>query len=178
MRKNTNIGAVLFGILIGIFFTSLAVFTFSTSEITLKIPGTKTRLAAATATPAAEPIALQEPRFDFYTELTKNATEATPATIPNNPNPAATDLKTSIKAINGYLLQIGSYKKNIAADGLKAKLTLNGFDAKIERLKLLDGEIRYRLMLGPYKTEKQAKGMQQQLKSLDVESLLVPKYAA
>lgn len=174
MRKNTNIGAVMFGILIGIFFTSLAVFTFSTSEITLKIPGTKPKLTAISITPK-EPITLQEPRFDFYTELTKNSTETTPTPTPVQTN---TDLKSPIKAINGYLLQIGSYKKNIAADGLKAKLTLNGFDAKIERLKLLDGEIRYRLMLGPYKTEKQAKALQQQLKSLDVESLLVPKYEA
>lgn len=173
MRKNTNIGAVMFGILIGIFFTSLAVFTFSTSEITLKIPGTKPRLTAINTTPVT-PIAVQEPRFDFYTELTKNNTE----TVPNSPVQTDTDLKSPPKAINGYLLQIGSYKKNIAADGLKAKLTLNGFDAKIERLKLLDGEIRYRLMLGPYKTEKQAKALQQQLKSLDVESLLVPKYEA
>jgi len=175
MRKNTNISAVLFGILIGIFFTSLAVFMFSTSEIKLKIPGTKTKLAATISTPT-EPVVLQEPRFDFYTELTKNSTEA----IPNINIPAQneTDLKTPTKAINSYLLQIGSFKKNIAADGLKAKLTLNGFDAKIERLKLLDGEIRYRLMLGPYKTEKQAKVLQQQLKVLDVESLLVPKYEA
>jgi len=173
MRKNTNISAVMFGILIGIFFTSLAVFMFSTSEIKLKIPGTKTKLVTTIAMPA-EPIALQEPRFDFYTELTKNNAE----TISTPSIQMATDLKSPTKAIDGYLLQIGSYKKNIAADGLKAKLTLNGFDAKIERLKLLDGEIRYRLMLGPYKNEKQAKVMQQQLKSLDVESLLIPKYAA
>lgn len=173
MRKNTNIGAVMFGILIGIFFTSLAVFMFSTSEIKLKIPGTKTKLATTIDTPT-EPIALQEPRFDFYTELTKNNVE----TIPTTQVKITTDLKSTTKAINGYLLQIGSYKKNIAADGLKAKLTLNGFDAKIERIKLLDGEIRYRLMLGPYKNEKQAKVIQQQLKSLDVESLIVHKYAA
>jgi cell division protein FtsN len=174
MRKNTNIGAVMFGILIGIFFTSLAVFMFSTSEIKLKIPGTKTTLTTPQPTAPAEPIALQEPRFDFYTELTKNNTEI----IPNNSTQAQPDLKNPIKTINGYLLQIGSYKKNSAADGLKAKLTLNGFDAKIERVKLLDGELRYRLMLGPFKTEKQAKAMQQQLKFLDVDSLLVPKYAA
>ncbi len=176
MRKNTNIRAVLFGILIGIFFTSLAVFMFSTSEIRLKIPGTKTKLIATTDMPVTtDPIALQEPRFDFYTELTKTNIEITPN---NPPIQTVTDLKLPTKTINGYLLQIGLYKKNIAADGVKAKLTLNGFDAKIERIKLLDGEIRYRLMLGPYKTEKQAKVMQQQLKSLDVESLLVPKHEA
>ncbi len=173
MRKTTNIGAILFGVLIGVFFTSLAVFMLSTSDIILKIPGTKVKLES-TMLEVAEPIALQEPRFDFYTELTKNSIEATP----NNTGQNEDDLKFPKKTINGYLLQIGSFKKNVAADGLKAKLTLNGFNAKIEQIKLLDGEIRYRLMLGPYKTEQQAKVLQKQLKFLDVESLLVPKYEA
>lgn len=173
MRKTTNIGAVLFGILIGVFFTSLAVSMFSTSDIKLKIPGTNPKVAY-TVLEATRPIALQEPRFDFYTELTKNNTEVTLSNQVQN----EVHLKLPIKAINGYLLQIGSFKKNVAADGLKARLTLNGFNAKLEQLKLINGEIRYRLTLGPYKTERQAKQLQQQLKALEVESLLVPKYEA
>jgi cell division protein FtsN len=173
MRKNTNIRATLFGILIGVFFTSLTVFMCSTSDITLKIPGIKLR-ESVTTTVNAEPVALQEPRFDFYTELAKND----PEIAPNSPIKTNTDLKSPTKTINGYLLQIGSFKKNVAADGLKARLTLNGFDAKIERLKLLNGEIRYRLMLGPYKTEKQAKALQRQLQVLDIESTVAPKYEA
>ena len=73
MRKNTNIGSMLFGILIGIFFTSLTVFMLSTSNITLKIPGTKTIVEPmALVTPEPTTLQQKEPRFDFYTELTKN----------------------------------------------------------------------------------------------------------
>lgn len=175
MRKNTNIGSMLFGILIGIFFTSLTVFMLSTSNITLKIPGTKTIVEPmALVTPEPTPLQQKEPRFDFYTELTKNIE---PVSI-NSPNQNDTDLKSATKPINGYLLQIGLFKKNSSADGLKAKLTLDGFNTKIERIKLLDGEIRYRLTLGPYKTENQAKILQQRLKALEIECLLVPQYEA
>jgi Cell division protein len=80
-------------------------------------------------------------------------------------------LKSAPKPINGYVVQIGSFKKNTDADAVKAKLTLNGFNAKIEPIKLLDGEVRHKVILGPFKTEKQAQLMQQQLKTLKIDSI-------
>jgi hypothetical protein len=76
----SNFKFLLFGILIGIFSTSLIVFIFSTTAITLKLPIGNSESNVKVAqdnTAVVEPEQLeqaeviQEPRFDFYTELTK-----------------------------------------------------------------------------------------------------------
>lgn len=178
LPKSPNWGSLLFGILIGVFATGLIVFMFSTSDITLKIPTGKTKNKSDPGTivqntPQPDPVVAQEPRFDFYTELTKN----TPDPSPLQPVKEDSDLKSTPKAINGYLVQAGPFKRNADADAIKATLTLNGFAAKVEPIKLRDGEVRHRVMLGPYPTEKNAQLLQQKLKSLEIDSVLVQKYA-
>lgn len=161
-----NFSTLLFGILIGIFASCLTLFMFATSDITLKIPAI--RLAKAKPTVEAKPTEIavkeREPRFDFYTELAKN--EPTPVL----------DLKSKPKTIHGYLVQVGSYRKVADADALKAKLTLNGYAAKIEPVKQRDGEIWQRVLIGTFKNEQHAKALQQQLKTIDIDSILVLKY--
>lgn len=173
-----NFGTLMFGILIGVFATSLVVFLFSPTAITLKIPtndsnsGVQTaanNAQAATTTQTAEaPTAIQETRFDFYSELTKNIPENTPPPA----NIVGSDLKLPPKAIDSYIVQAGIFRKNAEADAIKAKLALNGFSAKIEAIKLVDGEVRHRIMLGPFKSEKQAQALQQQLKDIEIESIV------
>lgn len=165
-----NFGTLVYGILIGIFASCLTLFMFATSDITLKIPNLQLAKAKqnepnATAPIRAESKVVPEPRFDFYTELTKNETEA------------VKDLKSPTKTINGYIVQAGSFKKIGDADALKARLTLNGFAAKIEAVPQRDGEVWHRVVLGTYKTEQNAKSLQQKLKALEIDSTLVLKYA-
>ena len=178
----SNFKVLLFGILIGIFATSLVVFMFSTTAITLKIPTNITKTSVkntenSNSEPVATPVqlepvaAIQEPRFDFYTELTKNTPDSNTNTAASPPNMNNNDLKSTPKPINGYVVQVGSFKKNTDADSLKAKLTLNGFNAKIEPMRLLDGEIRHKGILGPFKTEKHAQLLQQKLKALEIDSI-------
>lgn len=166
-----NFSTLLFGILIGIFASCLTVFMFATSDITLKIPtilqaNAKTKIL----TPVKQEIVVakekQQPHFDFYTELAKN-----------EPNPPVLDLKSKPKTIHGYLVQAGSFRRIADADALRAKLTLNGYAAKVEPIKQRDGEVWQRVLLGTFKTEQNAKALQQQLKILDIESVLVLKYA-
>jgi cell division protein FtsN len=193
-----NWGSMFFGVLVGIFATSLVVFTFATSDITLRIPTSSAKKAHTVAksasqssetTPARlakatdEPTTLSEPRFDFYTELTKNAAENQPTIVSKavgpslaTNKPATLDLKSTPKAINGYLVQAGHFRKGSDADAIRAKLALNGFETKVVAAKERDGEMWHRIMLGPVKTELQAKELQKKLKNLEVESILVLKY--
>lgn len=167
-----NFGTLVFGILIGIFASCLTLFMFATADITLKIPAlplakAKTNTVAVVAQ-KAEP-APQEPRFDFYTELTKN--EAAEPTAKESKG-----LNSKPKTINGYILQAGLYRKAADADALRAKLTLNGYTAKIETVKQRNGETWQRVTLGSFKTEQAAKALQQQLRSIDIDSNLITKY--
>lgn len=164
-------GSLLFGMLIGIFITSLIVFMFSTSDITLKIPTGRKQVISDTLaskdTNQTEVVQQQqEPRFDFYTELAKNTPSSTPPP----------DLKSTTKTINGYVVQAGLFKKGSDADALKAKLTLSGYEAKIEKFRQRDGELWHRVVLGPYKNENVAKVLITRLKKLEVDAVLMLKY--
>jgi cell division protein FtsN len=170
LPKIPNFSTLLFGILIGIFASCLTVFMFATSDITLKIPTVrqangKTQILAPVKQEIVAAKEKHQPHFDFYTELAK--TEPTPVL----------DLKSKPKTIHGYLVQAGSFRRTADADALKAKLTLNGYAAKVEPIKQRDGEVWQRVILGTFKTEQNAKALQQQLKILEIESVLVLKYA-
>ncbi|HSX19843.1 MAG TPA: SPOR domain-containing protein [Gammaproteobacteria bacterium] len=164
--KLPNFGAMTFGFLLGVFATCLTVFMLSTNDITLKIPThSKKPLQLAAAKPVAAPKPVQEPRFDFYTELAKN----------NNDAPVG--LKSTPKTIHGYIVQAGSFRRSSDADALRAKLTLNGYVPKVDAIKQTDGEILHRVLLGTFKNEHNAKATQEKLKTLNINSTLVLNYA-
>lgn len=170
-------GSFFLGVLSGILVTSLIYFKFATNEVTLQLPNSKSMQEtleptppdlAAQQAPAKQP-AQQAPQFDFYRELTKN--EEQPAN-----KAKVLDLKSAPKAINGYLVQAGSFKQRADADTLKATLALNGIGANIESAKLSDGNIWYRVLVGPYNTASAAKAQQKTLKPFARDSIIVHRY--
>jgi cell division protein FtsN len=185
--KVPNLGAIVLGVVGGIGLTSFVFYMFSTSSITLQIPvPTSTPAELTVASNATEVKAnakhsdtntavastKHEPRFDFYTELTKSSHD----TNQEKPAKLATlDLKSATKPINAYLVQAGVFSKRSEADALKAKLTLNGLEAKIEISKQEGGSFLHRVILGPFKTEASANEHKQILKSFEVDEVLVLK---
>jgi cell division protein FtsN len=185
-----NWGSFTLGLFIGIILTSVVFFYFSTSDITLKIPAKASGHQSAvpaqkTVNPALKSgkskhlqtdtnIAtkqIPEPRFDFYTELTKNSNE----TNTQKPSkPAILDLKSAPMPIHKYLVQAGSFKNRDDADALKAKLTLNGLDAKIQ-IAQLGGELWHRVVVGPYKNEALAVEQKHLLSALDLNDAVILK---
>lgn len=185
--KLPNVGSLFLGVLTGIGVTCLLISTFATKDITLKIPVKSAKPkaitqhnisanpidVAAVESPKAEiPTTPQEPRFDFYTELTRTSHEAN-AELQHKSH--VLDLKTAAKPIDRYVVQAGSFKRRSDADALKATLTLNGFDARIEMTKI-DDAIWHRVVLGPFKTEALAREQKQLLKTIEVEGILVLKH--
>lgn len=172
--RKTNTSALLLGILVGVFSTCMIVLIFSTSNITLKMPSNKSKTEKTNKLVAGNlttPKAIQEPHFDFYTELAKTNSDTVAVTV------SSADLKSTEKPIARYIVQAGCFKKITDADAIKAKLMLNGYAAKIEMIKGRDGASCNQVMLGTFKTEKNAKTIQKQLKDIEVNSTIVHKYA-
>lgn len=188
-----NLGSVFIGFFIGIAVSSIVFFYFSPSDLTLKIPSNATRettnkvatkqsktaseakqqATAPEAVDEQEVVAKQrpEPRFDFYTELTKNSHE----TALNPAKAPVLDLKSSPTPINKYLVQVAAFKNRSDADAMKAKLTLNGMDAKVQIAKLDDGMTWHRVVIGPFKNETLAAEQKDMLRTLNINAALVLK---
>lgn len=174
-----NWGSFALGVLVGILITTFIYFKFATSEVTLKLPTSKTAHKPQTAPKAmaqkieSDPPVNQDtqakPHFDFYNELTKNSHA--------NNKSSVLDLKSRPKAINGYLVQTGSFRKRADAEAMKAELALNGIITSIETAKLSDGEIWHRVLTGPYADEKTAKSQQLSLRPFASDSIIVHRYA-
>lgn len=175
--KMPNWGSFAFGVIVGVILTSLIYFKFATSEVTLKIPNSKTmhhqheeaipvpEHANIAQTPAEPP----QPQFDFYNELTKESHSSNKT--------KALDLKSGPKPINGYLVQAGSFKKRADAESLRAELALNNIVTSIETAKLNDGNVWYRVLTGPFSNEPAALAQQKALKAFAKDSIIVHRYA-
>ena len=88
-----------------------------------------------------------EPTFEFYNILPNKEVDisawVTKETEKENANPSDEE--------GNYILQVGSFKQYKAADQVKARLALLGFQAHIET-GVINGEGTYRVRIGPYKT--------------------------
>lgn len=162
-----NFGAMFFGFLMGVFSSCLLIYMFATNDITLKLPtiGSKKKDMVVSSSKVVAKKETPEPRYDFYTELAKSETSQ------------VQDLKKPIQTINGYRVQVGSFRKAADAEAMRAKLTLNGYSAVIEQNKKANGELLHCVLLGTYAQEQQAKAIQSKLKALAIDSTLVLKYA-
>jgi cell division protein FtsN len=92
-------------------------------------------------------IAIPEPTFEFYNILPNREVDisawVTKETEKENTRPSDEE--------GNFILQVGSFKQYKAADQVKARLALLGFQAHIES-GVINGEGTYRVRIGPYKT--------------------------
>lgn len=197
MPAITNWESLIVGFLTGIFVASLAFFYLFSPSTTVNVPQKSPSITTKEKVNVSEHVAVNttdktqknseltkiettiaaktvEPRFDFYTELTKNSHHSNIAKSDVAP---VLDLKSPAKPINKYLVQAGAFKNRAEADALKATLTLNGVDAKIQIAKLDDGAVWNRVVLGPFKSEAVASEQKQLLRTLEIESAMILKQA-
>jgi len=105
--------------------------------------------------------------YDFYTMLPKNDLQ----TSRNTDKEKSSDNNS---ATTQYQLQIGSFSKYEEADHLKAQLILQGYNASIQKHPSA-GMKRYRVVIGPFNTAKEASAEQQRLSKNDIKSILLPR---
>lgn len=101
-----------------------------------------------------------KPKLDFYTVLPRIE-----RIIPDDPVPREKK-KTAVKNDKAwYVLQVASYQGFNDADRLKAQLTINGFDAAVQKVTIED-KVYYRVRLGPYDNQRKLKNVKQALGEL------------
>ncbi len=152
---------ILIGIVLGLAIAGGVAWTIQKSPgqfMESEKPAEKSTLEKAvpekTAAPApAAGVGEGGPRFDFYTELTKQD-----ATLPGQKggtealSPEDKSVPASIKAAQEiYFLQAGSFSSAEDADKLKAKLAMLGMEASVQIATIPDKGVVHRVRLGPYK---------------------------
>jgi cell division protein FtsN len=146
-------------------------------------------------------IAKQEaPRFDFYTLLPNMTVEvpdiqepiqekrlSTSAAISNvakasvdkptvdKPNRHLAESAPAVENNHSFIIQAGSFKQHSQAEELKALLTLNGFEASVQTVKIDDGDLWYRVYLGPFQNKNLALSTQTKLEAAQSINSLILK---
>jgi cell division protein FtsN len=121
---------------------------------------------AADKVPVPEPTA-KIPKYDFYTILPEIETVLPDkeTSAARKPGGAATPANVS------YVLQAASFARFEDADHLKAKLTLNGLVAHIQKI-VIEGKGEYhRVRLGPYSNLDELDAADQRLRALGIRGL-------
>lgn len=102
------------------------------------------------------------PRFEFYDVLPEHEVKVNSRTVADDTNlPPGADANlqaeldnpvstAAVTAPGTYLLQVGSFRDQREAEGLKAHLALLGMSAHVERATLNANDVWYRVRLGPF----------------------------
>lgn len=107
----------------------------------------------------------------------KPQSASTPTHITTQPSVTTTTTTPMRKERNKahkalYLLQAGMFKHPKVADELKAKLILQGFSTKVQKIEVQDG-CWFRVLLGPYATEALALEQKKRLATQKINSTVV-----
>lgn len=105
---------------------------------------------------------IPKPKLDFYTVLPKIERII--------PDPVPTESKDEEKEEEKvwYVLQAASYESFNDADRLKARLTINGFDATVQKVTIQDKGVYFRVRLGPFSSKRKLKNVKQQLEEMGI----------
>lgn len=122
---------------------------------------------ATDKTPAAEAPAARIPKYDFYTILPEIETVLPEKESAATSRPAGAAPPADVS----YVLQAASFARFEDADRLKAKLTLNGLVAHIQKV-VIEGKGEYhRVRLGPYNNLNELDAADQRLRKLGIRGL-------
>lgn len=118
-----------------------------------------------------------KPRFDFYTILPEmEVVVPDPVDEPKSPKVetkgVAESTAVSTDASVGYMLQMGSFRKYVDADRLKASLALVGIQAEIQKVSIKGGDVFHRVRSGPY-DRAQVNALRTKLKQKKISSLVI-----
>jgi cell division protein FtsN len=106
--------------------------------------------------------------YDFYSMLPNFE-----VVVPEKERDVKRDLPTAkIEKPGSYVLQAGSYRNEGDAGRVARQLTLQGIDAKVQRV-ALDTDVWFRVRVGPISDLAQLNKVRHQLQSADVDALVI-----
>lgn len=123
--------------------------------------------------------AVPKPEFQFYTILPemevvipdeeilppKSVKPQPAATTPSKPQPAAKK--------EAFILQMGSFRKYVDADRMKARLALIGIEAEIQKVSINNKDTYHRVRSGPYTSQSQLNRARKLAKENSISTLLI-----
>ena len=106
--------------------------------------------------------------YDFYKMLPHFE-----VVVPEKERDVKQDVPTAnIQRPGVYVLQAGSYRNEAEADRVAKQLSLEGIDAKVQRV-AVDADVWYRVRIGPISKLAELNRMRHRLESADVDSIVI-----
>src|SRR5690348_1778198 len=119
------------------------------------------------ADPAASGAASGE-HYDFYKMLPHFE-----VIVPEKERDVKQDVPTAdVQRPGVYVLQAGSYRGEAEADRVAKQLSLEGIDAKVQRV-AVDTDVWYRVRIGPISKLDELNRMRHRLESADIDSIVI-----
>lgn len=122
---------------------------------------------AAPGDPDAAPTAAT--KYDFY-EMLPNFE----VVVPEKDKEVKRDLPAAAPVARPgvYVLQAGSYRNEADADRVRAQLSMQGIDAKVQRV-AVDADVWHRVRIGPITKLDELNRVRKQLHAADVDALVI-----
>ena len=123
----------------------------------------------APADPEATGTAAAGEKYDFY-EMLPNFE----VVVPEKDKEVKRDLPAAarIERPGVYVLQAGSYRNEADADRVRAQLSMQGIDAKVQRV-AVDADVWHRVRIGPITKLDDLNKLRKQLQAADVDALVI-----
>ena len=74
-----------------------------------------------------------------------------------------------------YLLQAGSFRRQVEADALRAELILAGMVATTSEVKLVGDDKWFRVLVGPYESPRETRKAMSELRAKKISALLLER---
>lgn len=87
--------------------------------------------------------------------------------------PKATDKADNVK----YSLQAGSFKSQAEAERRRAKVAMAGLPVRVQQVRIKEGEMWYRVVVGPFTGKDRSQSAQSNLRGEGVDSLMIKQEA-
>ncbi len=136
-------------------------------EPSISVPGITTNKSnSEEKTPA-------KPRFEFYTMLPEKEIAVTETDLDEIINKVPVSAVPMPTTGTRYLLQVGSFRKMVDADRLKAQLAFLGLEAAIQTVSIDGAETWHRVRVGPYSQIQKLNAARAQLKKNRHDSMVL-----
>lgn len=175
-RKSCSSGLWFFGgIITGAFAMGLVWLKLAPDLAVGKVPGMPSPTPQSTEN---KRIPAPKPQFEFYTILPEMEVVIPDEEIlpPRDSRPPAAQVEersTTSEPKDAYILQMGSFRKFVDADRMKARLALIGIEAKIQKVSINNRDTYHRVRSGPFRKQSELNRVRRLASDNNISTLLI-----
>ena len=170
-------GALWFfgGFVLGAFFMGLVWLKLGPQLAAGRVPGVH---PAEPQVSAPNPNPAPKPEFQFYTILPEMEVLIPDEEIlpPKQPAAKATETRPASEPPDSqaaFILQMGSFRKFVDADRMKARLAFIGIEAEIQKVSINNRDTYHRVRSGPYRSQAELQRVRKLAKTNNISTLLI-----